>query len=84
MKQMIEKLEKLMSEAEGKPDYSLEVLDYSEALRKCAPLLLEIVKAAKALVELHSIDDTCKNCLYDINHVEQLLENIERFEESEL
>ena len=42
-----EKLEKLMADAEGLWDWEHEAQVYFEALRNCAPLLLEIVKAAE-------------------------------------
>jgi hypothetical protein len=71
-----EKLEKLLSEATGKSDYSLEVLDYSEALRNSAPLLLEIVKAVKYHNDLCSSPDCAGIHLLD--------EALQKFEESEL
>lgn len=53
MTSKIEKLEKLLAEPEGKWDWEHEVLNYCEALRNSAPLLLEIVKAAKEYRELY-------------------------------
>lgn len=45
--------------------------------------VLDVVEAAHAIVDLHNIDATCKNCTGHTNHVEQLLENLKRLEETE-
>lgn len=45
--------------------------------------LLDVVGSVKALVQAHYIDATCKDCTGEVNHVEQLLENLERLEEIE-
>lgn len=58
----IDELELLRAEAEGKPDYSDEVICYSEALRNAAPALIALVNAAK---ECHGdeYDVECEICM---------------------
>ena len=79
MTSKIDRLEKLLAESEGKWDWEHEVLDYCEALRNSAPLLLEIVKAAKAWAD---------ESRYDIGHdklnLTWLCQALAEFEESEL
>ena len=83
MTSKIEKLEKLLSEATTEPninDMRLFVkaeIDLQEALRNCAPLLLEIVKAAKAPVCEHDSGSVC-------SYLMGVQMAVKKFEESEL
>lgn len=73
MTSKIEQLELLKAMAEGKPYYHMEVLSYNEALRNSAPLLLEIVKAAKAVSKVYPDDS---NRLHN-----KLTDALKKFEE---
>lgn len=58
----------------------LRLKEMVKALEAENAKLRAVVEAAKELVQEHYIDATCKNCTGETNHVEQLLENLERLE----
>lgn len=75
MTSKIEQLELLKAMAEGKPYYHMEVLSYNEALRNCAPLLLEIVKSARKQDEHQQ-----KYARYDMDLAQKVYEALQKFE----
>lgn len=49
-------------------------------MRNNIDALIAVARAAQSIVKAHYIDATCKDCTGETNHVEQLLESLERLE----
>jgi hypothetical protein len=84
MTSKIEKLEKLMVDAEGLWDWEHEARVYLESLRNSAPILLEIVKAAKFRLEADYIIKGARICCITPHDWELLQTALQKFEESEI
>jgi len=70
--------------------YGEQVARYTRAhaelivlMRNNIDALIEVARAAQSIVNAHYIDATCKDCTGETNHVEQLLESLERLDKLE-
>lgn len=60
-----------------------EWVQFIQSCQTNVPKLIAVVRAAQSIVKAHYTDATCKDCTGETNHVEQLLESLERLDKLE-
>lgn len=64
-------------------EYGAVNADFVAAMRNNIDALIQVARAAQSIVKAHYTDATCKDCTGETNHVEQLLESLERLDKLE-